>query len=258
MFLASVATMSLIRVLQRTPSLSGVDLAGLTRMASFASQRSFQRGATLWQAGDRPQALTVIRNGLIKILRVGGNGRVSICGLFGPPESIGDVMLLKAAPYPANAVVATETASIVTIPRELVLECLAKCPELGLSLTCSVHRKLTTLHDKIEILGAGGVEARLATALLKLHAEFGDELEDGTLFIPVALSRRELAELVSTAFETAIRTMSRWERDGVLVTTESGFILHDISVLQLASGVALPSDEGSTREQRHVPVPENS
>jgi len=258
MIFAEAGGMSLIHVLQRTPSLAGVDLAGLTRMASFASQRSFQRGASLWQAGDQPRALTVIRNGLIKILRVGGNGRVSICGLFGAPESIGDVMLLKASPYPASAVVATETASIVTIPGELVLECLAKCPELGVSLTCSVHRKLTALHDKIEILGAGAVDARLATALLKLHAEFGDELDDGTSFIPVALSRRELAEWVSTAFETAIRTMSRWEREGVLTTSERGFILHDISALRVVSGIAPSRSDDCASAHACAPVPEPS
>jgi len=247
MHFAAAVTMSLIHVLQRTPSLAGIDLAGLTRMASFASQRSVQRGAVLWQAGDQAQALTVIRNGLIKILRVGGNGRVSLCGLFGPPESIGDVMVLKGTPYPASAVVATDTASIVSIPRELLLESLAKCPELGVSIACSVHRKLAILHDKIDILSAGAVDARLATALLKLHDEFGDELADGTSFIPVALSRRELAEFVSTAFETAIRTMSRWEHAGVLATTDHGFVLYDISVLRAVSGMAgATSDDASS------------
>ena len=237
--------MSLVHVLQRTPSLAGVDHAGLTRLASFASQRCFQRGASIWRAGDPPQAMTIIRSGLVKIVRIGGNGRVSICGLFGAPESIGDVMLLKSTPYPASAVVATVTANIITIPRELVLECLAQYPELGVSIACSVQRKLTALHDKIEILGAGAVEARLATALLKLHAEFGDELVDGSSIIPVALSRRELAELVSTAFETVIRTMSRWEHAGVLSTRENGFILHDIARLRAASGSEISSRDGS-------------
>ncbi|HYQ03065.1 MAG TPA: Crp/Fnr family transcriptional regulator [Polyangiaceae bacterium] len=240
--------MSLIHVLQRTPSLAGVEQADLARMASFAGQKTLRRGVAVWQAGDLPQALTVIRNGLVKILRVGGNGRVSLCGLFGAPESIGDVMLIRATPYPASAVVATDTASLVTIPRELVLECLAKCPELAVSLTCSIQRKLTTLHDKIEILGAGSVEARLATALLKLHAEFGDELADGSFTIPVALSRRELAELVSTAFETVVRTMCRWEHAGVLSTTDRGFTLHDLAALRVASGIDVPSSGESARE----------
>jgi len=117
------------------------------------------------------------------------------------------------------------------------VDTVSRCPTLGLALICSVHKKLMTLHDKIEILGAGAVEARLATALLKLHAEFGDELDDGTSIIPVALSRRELAEFVSTSFETAIRTMSRWEQEGVLSTDPRGFNLFKISVLRAISGL---------------------
>jgi CRP-like cAMP-binding protein len=211
-------------------------------MANLGSARTLQRGAFVWRAGDSPQALTVIRSGLVKISRVAVNGRVHLCGLFGAPESIGDVVLLRSTPYPANAIVATDSACIVTIPRNLVIETVSRCPLLGVSLTCSVHKKLMALHDKTEILGAGAVEARLATALLKLHAEFGDELDDGTSFIPVALSRRELAELVSTSFETAIRTMSRWEQEGVLSTHGRGFTLFKIDVLQAIGGLV------STRE----------
>jgi len=131
---------------------------------------------------------------------------------------------------------------------------LAKCPELGVSIACSVHRKLSMLHDKIDILSAGAVDARLATALLKLHEEFGDELADGTSFIPVALSRRELAKLVSTAFETAIRTMSRWEHAGVLATTDRGFVLHDISVLRAVSGMAAASDDEAASARKALPL----
>jgi CRP/FNR family transcriptional regulator len=244
--------MNLVNILQKTPSLAGVEPSELARMASLASVRNLKRGAFVWQAGDLPQGLTVIRSGLIKIARVAGNGRVSLCGLFGAPESIGDVVLLRQTPYPANAIVATETACVLTIPRELVLAIIARCPELGMSLTCSVHKKLVTLHDKIEILGAGAVEARLATALLKLHAEFGDDLDDGTSFIPVALSRRELAELVSTSFETAIRIMSRWEQEGVLSTHARGFTLFKLSVLEAVGGLAPTLEDDGSRKLTRV------
>jgi CRP/FNR family transcriptional regulator len=230
--------MSLLHILQKTPSLAGVEPAELARLAASASVRTFQRGAFVWRAGDLPQALTIIRSGLIKISRAAVNGRVHLCGLFGAPESIGDVVLLRSTPYPANAIVATDSACIVSIPRNLVIETISRSPALAVSVACSTHKKLEMLHDKIEILGAGAVEARLATALLKLHAEFGDELDDGTSSIPVALSRRELAELVSTSFETAIRIMSRWEHEGVLATHARGFTLYKIGALEKVGGIA--------------------
>jgi CRP/FNR family transcriptional regulator len=111
-----------------------------------------------------------------------------------------------------------------------------RCPALGASIACSMHTKLAALHGSIEVLSAGTVESRLATALLKLYDQLGDDFEDGTSGIPVALSRRELAELVSTSLETAIRVMTRWERQGVLETTGEGFTIVDRSALERATG----------------------
>lgn len=229
--------MSVVTLLRRTPALAGASPEEIDRLASQASVRTLQRGAFAWRAGDIARNMTVIRSGLIKLSRLSGNGRTSLCGLFGAPESIGDLVVLRGAPYPVNAIVATDSACLVTMRRELVLATIAERPELVESLTSSIHKKLLALHDKIEILGAGAVEARLATALLKLHAEFGDELEDGSSIIAVALSRRELSELVSTSFETVIRTMSRWEQDGLLTAHRGGFTLHDKARLEAVAGL---------------------
>jgi CRP/FNR family transcriptional regulator len=94
------------------------------------------------------------------------------------------------------------------------------------------------LHDKIDVLSAGSVNARLATLLIKLYRQFGDEMEGGVARILVPLSRQELADLVATSFETAIRVLTRWERDGVVSTDPDGFTLHDVGALTIASGVS--------------------
>ncbi len=81
------------------------------------------------------------------------------------------------------------------------------------------------------------MEARLATLLLKFYEQFGDDFDDGTSRIPVPLSRQELADLVSTSFETAIRVVTRWERAGVVTTDADGFTLKDLPALREASGL---------------------
>ncbi|HET9953754.1 MAG TPA: Crp/Fnr family transcriptional regulator [Polyangiaceae bacterium] len=227
--------MGTVDLLSHTTALSGVPRDRLEALARAAVQQTYPRGAILWRAGDVPQNFVVVQRGLVKLVRHANRAR-AICGLFGPTESLGDLSAIRGLPYPADAIAASESVSVVCLPRQLVMQVFADDPKLFMSLACAIEEKVEALLDKIDVLSAGSVEARLATLLLKLNARFGDDFDDGTSEIPVALSRRDLAELVATSFETAIRVMSRWEREGVLSTTRRGFTLRDVSKLATVSG----------------------
>lgn len=241
--------MECLPILERTPALNGLDPVVLGRLATVSTTRTLRRGDYLWQAGDPARALTVLRAGLVKVVRPAPKGRSAICGIFGPPETVGDLALLKDIPYPADAVVATETATVIQVPRAAVMEAMRQHPELGASIACGMWNKLATLHTKIDVLSAGSVEARLATLLVKLYDQFGDDFDDGTSKILISLSRRELADLVSTSFETAIRVMSRWDREGILQTTPDGFTLNDLGALRQVAGIAETGDESRSLRQ---------
>jgi CRP/FNR family transcriptional regulator len=229
--------MSVYRLLEKTPALSGADPALLQRMADAATTRNYARGDYLWHAGDLARNLTLIRTGLVKLVRSAPRGRTAICGLFGPSETLGDLVVIKGIPYPVDAMVATDAASVVQVPASLVVDSMKRSSELACSIACAMHKKLAALHDKIDVMSAGAVEARLATLMLKLYDQFGDDAEDGGSFVPINLSRRELSDLVGTAFETAIRVMTRWERENVLVTRSSGFVIRSLETLEEIAGV---------------------
>ena len=228
--------MALKEFLARTPALEGASAESMDRIAHAASERIVERGNYLWHTGDTPVSLTVIRSGLVKIVKLGQNGKKTICGLFSAPDTVGDAPVLHGTPYPADALVATTEVKRVDIPRDLLLSIAAAEPQLGLSLARSVQQKLSTLMAKIDVLSAGSVEARLATLLVQLDERFGDEIEDGTTLVPVILSRQELADLVATSFETAIRSMTKWEREGIVETTNHGFSILNRAELRKAAG----------------------
>jgi CRP/FNR family transcriptional regulator len=220
--------------------MSNVDPALVQRLASAATWHSYERGEHLWRAGDEPLALMVARSGLVKLVRAAPHGRTAICALFGAGSAIGELALIKGIPFPTSAVAATSTVTVCSIPRLEALDALRRDAALSLNLLCTLETRLSLLHDKIDVLSAGSVEARLATLLLKLYQQFGDDFDDGTSRIFVPLSRQELADLVSTSFETAIRVLSRWEREGAVTTDPDGFTLRDMAMLYRASGLASP------------------
>ncbi|MGH9399441.1 MAG: helix-turn-helix domain-containing protein [Thermoanaerobaculia bacterium] len=52
------------------------------------------------------------------------------------------------------------------------------------------------------------------------------------VFVPLHLSRQDIADLVGTTIETAIRVMSRWQKEGLVETEKNGFLLRDLAALK--------------------------
>jgi CRP/FNR family transcriptional regulator len=241
--------MSLREFLERTTLFKGLSPAVVDRLVSAAITYGVPRGATIWRVGEAPQVLSFVKSGLVKLTRPAARGRTSLCGLFGAPTVLGELVVVKGVPYQNTATAGTANVVLVSIPRDVVLACMRSEPELALNLFCAFEDKFKALHDKIDVLSAGSVESRLATLLLKLYDQFGDELMDGTLRIGLPLSRQELADMVSTSFETTIRVLSRWEREGTVATDADGFTLGDPARLQVLSGdspTVAPSMTAST------------
>jgi CRP/FNR family transcriptional regulator len=228
-----------IAILRHVPPFDAATDKARAQLAAVATTRTLDRGQRLWRGGDLPACFTVIHGGLLKIVRLMPSGREGIIGVFGPRESIGEVALVRGTPYPADAVVCSDTATVVQIPRESFNAWTQSSPATATRMAEVLADRLHAMHARVEILSAGSVESRLAALLLDLAERFGDELEDGSTLVPIALSRQELASLVSTSLETAIRVMSRWQKGDAVDTRADGFVLKDTALLREASSSVL-------------------
>ena len=56
--------------------------------------------------------------------------------------------------------------------------------------------------------------------------------ERGGTFIPLSLSRQELADMTGTTIETCIRIMSRWGKEEIVRTEKDGFVVLSGSELE--------------------------
>ena len=78
------------------------------------------------------------------------------------------------------------------------------------------------------------MESRFARLFLKLSGDIGIRQDSG-VFIPMPLSRQELADLLGTTVETSIRIMSRWGKSGIVQTEKGGFLVTDVEALESLS-----------------------
>ena len=211
------------------PMFRGMSDADRGRIESIATLRPFQKGDVVWNTGDAARELTVIVSGRAKIVRHNA-GRDVILEIFQRGEAVGAVAVYNRIPYPASAV-AMEPTILLCIPATDWFDLLERHPELSRGLILELTRLNMSLARQVEEMRGQRVEVRVAQLFLGLADRSGREVPEG-VEIPLALSRQEVAELVGTTVETAIRTLSRWSREGLLLTGEKRFLVPSLEKLR--------------------------
>jgi CRP/FNR family transcriptional regulator len=205
------------------------------RIAAVATIRAYEKGERVFDEGDASDFFHVIVSGRVKVYKKRPDGNDIILEIFGAGGPLGAVAVYESRPYPASAE-AIEATTCLLVPRPAFFVLLEQHPSLVRGLLSSMSHRLVELTTRLAELTGGHVDARFARLFLKLATQMGRSERGGT-FIPLALSRRELADLTGTTIETSIRIMSRWGKDDVLRTEKDGFVIVDRATLQaLAEG----------------------
>jgi CRP-like cAMP-binding protein len=191
--------------------------------------RSYEAGERIFREGEPATTFHFVLGGRVKVVKAGGAGREVILEIFGTGDPVGAVAAYEERDYPATAV-ALEPATLLTVPRDDLFALLASNPRLARGLLAGLTRRMVDLTRKLAERGSR-VEVRIARLFLTLADRFGKP--DGAgVRIAVPLGRREIADLVGTTQETAIRVMSRWGKEAVVVTEETGFRIPDRARLE--------------------------
>lgn len=225
---------SLERTLRASNLLAGVAPELIAEVARTGARRRYVRGEHIFRAGEPATFVGIVARGLVKLVRPVPEGAPCIVALWGPRQTIGNLAVIGREGYPGNAIVISDEAEIVTLDGDALLATAERRPALAWALARSLAEHGHALHEKIGIMSAGPVERRLKALLAHLLERFGDEYDDGTQRIPVALSRSELASLVGATVETTIRAMSRWQKQRLVETSGDGFRVLDPSWLATA------------------------
>ena len=126
--------------------------------------------------------------------------------------------------------------TLLPVRRQEFFNLISANPALARGLLLGLTRRLHEMTRQLS-LRSTRVEYRSARLFLTLAGRLG-RTEDGRTSVPMTLSRQEIADLVGTARETAIRIMSRWRKAGVLATEADGFRILDRAALE-----AIPPEE---------------
>ena len=204
------------------PMFRGLPPDAQKHIAGLASLRDYRRGEHLWHEGDAPEWFTIVLRGRVKVVKEGESADV-IYELFGEGEPVGAIAVYNFMPYPAAAV-ALEPTTLLVLPRRDWFELLDRNPEFARAIIRELTRLVLALTRKLDEMRGQTVETRIAQLFLTLAERIGRETKEG-IEVPIQLTRQEVADLVGTTVESAIRVLSRWGREGLLVTGEKRFVI---------------------------------
>ncbi len=193
------------------------------RVAEVAHLRSYERGDTIFSEGDAGDVFIAIVTGRVKVFKSTPAGKEIILEIFGAGDPLGAVAVYDNLPFPASAVT-LEPTQCLRIEQAAFFRLLEQDPALVRGLLSGLTIRLAELTRRLAELSGARVETRFARLFLKLCDQIGRP-ERGGVFVPMPLSRQELADLTGTTIETAIRIMSRWQKEDVLHTEKDGFVV---------------------------------
>jgi CRP/FNR family transcriptional regulator len=222
--------------LRESPVFTGVPDKELQTLAASARVDRFRARDYVFMEGDPADWFCIVRSGRVKILRQSRAGKEVVLELLGPGEPFGGVAVIERRPYPASAQ-AAQASVVLRIPREPIIALSERHPGIIREMALMIGRRLRGAHDSVKSLAVDSVEVRLAAALLRLAERDGVRGPRG-LTLPFHLTRQSLADMTGTTVESAIRVVSRWQKEGVVRDEGGRLILTDLDGLR-----ALAEDE---------------
>lgn len=165
----------------------------------------FQKDQSIFMTGASPLGLFSIQSGLVKLETVSENGASHTLRIHGPGDVLGYRALFSNEPYKASAVTMEDTV-VCFIPKNEIFCLFNSHPNMMLNLIQHLSKDLGHAENKwIDQMDKAAL-ARVAEAVLFLNDQFNH----------AHWTRKEIADWAGTTPETVIRTLSQFEKDGLI------------------------------------------
>jgi CRP-like cAMP-binding protein/CheY-like chemotaxis protein len=185
----------------------GID--SLRQLSEKRDLRIYKKKDDIYREGSYPKGIYFINKGKIKTYQTNNAGKELITGLHKEGDFFGYLSLLKDEKYSSSAAT-LEESEIYMIPKEDFFSLIYKNADVSKKFIEILSDNLREKEKQLVKLAYNSVRKRVAEALVKLSDKYKKN-DDETFSINIA--REDLANMVGTATETVIRTLSEFKDD---------------------------------------------
>jgi CRP-like cAMP-binding protein len=228
----SQVTTQNVDFLATVPLFSGLDRSELEKFAEVTREKSYPKGSVILFEDDPGDSLFVVREGRVKVVLIGEDGREVILGVLGVGEYFGELSLIDDRPRSAH-VIAMEDSNLLVLRREDFRKRVESSPSVAWGLLTELSRRLRRADDKIGGLVLLDVPGRIARLLLDLAEE------SGTSAIEKTLTHQTIAQMIGASRETVSRAMKDFQDAGWITVERRRIAIADRAALEQRAQVRM-------------------
>lgn len=194
--------------IEHVPIFASLNRKERLEIVEISSSRSFEKGETIYRAGDEGGTLFVLYTGRAKLFRLNASGKEQVLRLVEPGEFIGELSLFSSLPLTDNAQ-ALEATTMCVLQGQQLKELMGKYPSIAFKVMDELSRRLEKAENRIEDISLSSVTKRVANALLELS---GDKRE-----ILLPMTKGDLASQLGMTQETLSRKLTALQEEGLIL-----------------------------------------
>jgi len=212
------------QLLSRVPLFQNAPERALEIAAAAVRKRVYEPNTTVFQEGDKGEALYILESGLVKLSKVDLGGHEKTLAILQTPAYFGEMALLGESTRSATAVTLGVVNAYLLFNDDF-RKLIADYPTISLNLNATLAERLRGMDDESQILSYKDAQGRVAYVLLRLFQ--GGVVEHDNERALVRLTHQELANLAGTSRETVTRALKALESEGVIETRPKEVFITD-------------------------------
>ncbi|MEI6488245.1 MAG: response regulator [Bacteroidota bacterium] len=202
-------------------------MESLKKLSEERDVRIYKKKDDIYNENSYPKGIYFISKGKVKIYKTNDYGKELITELHKEGDFFGYLSLLQDEKHTSSAT-AMEDSEIYMIPKDDFFALIYKNADVSRKFIELLSNNLRETEKQLVKLAYNSVRKRVAEALVKLSDKYKKE---GDQKFSMSVSREDLANIVGTATETVIRTLSDFKEDNYIEVTGGTITILDYDKL---------------------------
>lgn len=211
--------------LQNTSNdLVGISASIIQEMNTLKTTNRYHAGQAIYYQGHRPFGVYYIHHGSVKLYQHSVEGKLYISKISGSNELLGYSAFFTNECYNETAE-ALEDTVISFWDRDMLMNWLEQSPQLGLIFLNKCGQDLRDAEERATANAYKSAQARMIDLILQLQTRYGKPGQNGAITIDLKLSREDIASMIGSTLETAVRLISKLKASHLIQTQVRGSIV---------------------------------